>query len=81
MVQGVYIGLFFSGQCVVCDLFNVVDHTIEQPLYIDFDLSPERKAIEALLSSNIAENRFCDGQPAGIYLSASFRTHLLGHFP
>lgn len=75
------VGLFSSGKCVACNLFDVVDNAIKQPLYIDFDLSPERKAIETFLNSDIGENWFCDGHSAGIYLSAFFGIHLLGHFP
>ena len=36
------------GKCIVGDLFDVVNHTVKEPLYVDFDLSPEREAIETL---------------------------------
>jgi hypothetical protein len=37
--------LLSSGETVVQDLFDVVNHAIEHPLDGDFDLSPQGKAV------------------------------------
>jgi hypothetical protein len=41
-------------------LFDIMDHTVEHPLNVYFDLSPHGKVIQALLGSNIPKDWFLD---------------------
>ena len=33
------------GEAVICDLLYIVNHTVQKPLDINLDLSPERKSV------------------------------------
>jgi hypothetical protein len=55
------------------DLFDVMNHTVQQPLDIYFDFSPEGKTVQALLSPDIGKNRLGYGEPLWVNLS-SFST-------
>jgi hypothetical protein len=42
------------------DLFNIMDQAVEHPLYVDFDLSPQRESIQPFIYSDVPEDRLHD---------------------
>ena len=66
---------------VVCDFPYVVNHAIEHPLDIYFDLSPQSKAIHPLVCSDVGKDGFSYGYSARIYLSALLSIDLASHSP
>ena len=67
------------GEAIIRDLFYVVDHAIQEPLDIYFDFSPERKSVQALLSSDVGKNGFGRGETLRINLAPQFAINLAGH--
>jgi hypothetical protein len=61
------------------NLFEIMDHTVQYPLNVYFDLSPHGKVIQALLGSNIPKDGFHDGEPLAIDLPGFWRVDLRDH--
>ena len=47
------------GKAVVCDLPYIMNHAIEQPLDIYFDLAPQSKAIHPLVCPDVGKDGLC----------------------
>jgi hypothetical protein len=58
------------------NLFDIMDHTVQQPLHVHFDLAPPRKTISALLGPDIAKDWFHHGEPLSIDLPGFWRVDL-----
>ena len=68
-------------KAVVCDFPYVVNHTIEQPLDIYFDLAPQSKPIQTLVCPDVGKDGFSYGYSARIDLASLLSIHLAGHSP
>ena len=69
------------GIAVVGDLPYVVNHAVEQPLDIYFDLAPQSKAIEAFVRSDVGKDRLGYGYSSRVDPASLLRINLAGHPP
>jgi hypothetical protein len=67
------------GHPIMDNLFDIMDHTVEHPLNVHFDLAPQRKTIESLLRPNIPKDRLHNGEPLAIDRSGFWRVYLGDH--
>jgi hypothetical protein len=58
-----------------------LNHAIEQPLDISFDLAPQSKTIQALMCPDVGKDGLSYGYSPGIYLSPHLGINLSGHSP
>jgi hypothetical protein len=81
-ISGIHPALELTlGKAVVCDFPYIVNHAIEQPLDIYFDLSPQSKAIQAFVCPDVGKDGFSYGYSARIDLASHLSIDLAGHFP
>ena len=64
---------------MIFDLFDVMNHAVQQPLDIHFDFAPEGKTIQTFLSPDIGKNWFDYGEPLRVNLSSCLGVDLGGH--
>ncbi len=64
---------------MILDLFDVMNHAVQQPLDIHFDFSPKGKTVQAFLGSDIGKNRFGYSEPLRVNLSSYLGVDLGGH--
>ena len=69
------------GKAVVCDFAYIVNHTIEQPLDIYFDLAPQSKAIQAFVCPDVGKDGLSYGYSARIDLASNLSIYLSSHSP
>ena len=69
------------GKAVVSDFPYIVNYAIEQPLDIYLDLSPQSKAIQALVCPDVSKDRLSYGNAPRIDLSPLLCINLAGHSP
>lgn len=67
------------SKAIIHDLFDVMDHAVQQPLDIYFDFAPEGKTVQALLSPEVGKNRFGYGEPLRVNLLSLVGIYLGGH--
>ena len=70
---------FRLSEAIICDLLYIVNHAAQEPLDINLDLSPERKSVQALLSSDVGKDGLGHGEPLRVDLSPQFTINLAGH--
>ena len=56
-----------------------MNHAIEQPLDIYFDLTPQGKMIQPFMSPDVSKDRFGDGYAPRIDLATLLSINLAGH--
>jgi hypothetical protein len=61
------------------DLFDVVNHTVQKPLYVYLDLPSEDEPVKPLIGEDIPEDRLNDGHPLGVDFPAFLTIDLLNH--
>jgi hypothetical protein len=64
---------------IMDNLFDIMDHTVEHPLHVHFDLASQRQPISSLLGADIAKDWFHNGEPLTIYLPCFWRVDLRDH--
>ena len=68
-------------EAVFHNLSYIVNHAIEQPLDIYFDLTSKSKTIHPLVCPYVGKDRLSDGYSPGIDLTPLLGIDLAGHFP
>nr|QGF22325.1 hypothetical protein [uncultured bacterium] len=58
-----------------------MDHTIEQPLDIYFELASQSKTIQTFVGPDVGKDRFGDGYAPRIDVSSRLGINLAGHSP
>ena len=71
--------LFSLCEAIGCDFLYIVDHTVQEPLYVDLDLPPQCKPVHPFIGADIPEYLFYYGNPVGIDLPAFLTLDLLHH--
>jgi hypothetical protein len=70
---------FRSVKDIVADLFDMVNHALQEPLDIYFGFAPEGKSVQALLGSEVGQDWFRHGETLREDLSPPFTGNLAGH--
>jgi hypothetical protein len=58
------------------DLADSMDQSKQPPLYIHFQFGTQRKAVHALMHTDVGKDRLDNAQPPGVYLLALFAIDL-----
>jgi hypothetical protein len=56
-----------------------MNHTVQNPLYVDFNFAPEGKAVQSLVGSDIGIYGFNNGNALRIYFASFFTVYLFNH--
>ena len=70
---------FRLGEAVVGDLFDMVNHALQEPLDIYFDFSPEGKPVQVLMGSEVGKDGFGHREALRVDLSPPFTINLAGY--
>ena len=74
-----YLLKILLSHTIVYYFFYVMNHTVQNPLYVDFNFAPEGKAVQSLLGSDIGIYGFNNGNALRIYFASFFTVYLYKH--